>query len=424
MATVTPIPENEAERLRALYEYRILDTLPELKYDELTKIAAQICGCPFSTVTFVDKDRQWFKSIFGLKAQETPREGGFCAHAIIENDVFVVRDAHEDERFASHPYVLGAPKIRFYAGAPVSVGKNLKVGVICVSDTKPRILGTEQLESLQAFSRIISSYLDAQQKYTELSELLRQRHESEKFLVHASQMTALAEMSGGMAHEINNPLAIMLGLAYRLKDTLTSGHSVTASDIQTIDRIERAGLRISKIIKALRSFSRDSTTDPAKSISVRTIIDDAVELCRHRFARSGIELRIPSLTDDLKIECKPAELTQVLMNLLNNALDATICLDEKWVEIAVEPGETAVQISIMDSGLGIAEETRHKIFQPFFTTKEVGLGTGLGLSISQGIIQAHQGKLFVDPKSRHTRLICSVPYRFTASDKLRLNRSI
>ncbi len=155
-----PIPPNEIERLAVLTEAAILDTPAETGFDDLTKLAARICGVPIALVSLVDTRRQWFKSRVGLDAAETPREFAFCAHAILEEDVFVVPDAYDDERFFDNPLVRGAPNVRFYAGAPLTSDDGFNVGTLCVIDHEPRVLSAEQLETLRGLARQAAAQID------------------------------------------------------------------------------------------------------------------------------------------------------------------------------------------------------------------------------------------------------------------------
>ncbi len=155
-----PRPENEAERLRALRLYRILDTGSEKAFDDLARLAAAICGTPISLITLMDEQRQWFKSRIGLGLAEAPRDAAFCAYALLQNEVFVVEDASQDERFADNPLVASDPRIRFYAGAPLVIGEGLSLGTLCVLDRVPRQLTEPQLEALKVLRQTVVTQLE------------------------------------------------------------------------------------------------------------------------------------------------------------------------------------------------------------------------------------------------------------------------
>jgi len=167
-----PVPANDADRLRALRSYKILDTKPEERFDELTQLAALICGVPISLISLIDADRQWFKSRFGLDLQQTPRALAFCTHAIMQPGMFVVPDATQDERFAQNLLVTGDPYIRFYAGAPLATRDGHLLGTLCVMDRKPRTLTEAQIEALKIVGRLVIANIELRRDLQELKDEL------------------------------------------------------------------------------------------------------------------------------------------------------------------------------------------------------------------------------------------------------------
>ena len=163
------IPKNEHSRLETLRSLNILDTLPEEQFDRLTRMAKRMFGVPIALVSFVDENRQWFKSCVGLGANETSREISFCGHAILGNGVFVIPNAIEDQRFADNPLVLNDPNIRFYAGYPLSLNGH-KLGTLCIIDKMPRSFEKEDIETLRDLASTVERELAAVQLAT-LDEL-------------------------------------------------------------------------------------------------------------------------------------------------------------------------------------------------------------------------------------------------------------
>jgi GAF domain-containing protein len=167
-----PVPANEAERLRALRSYKILDTKPEERFDELTRLAALICGVPISLISLIDTDRQWFKSRFGLDVEETPRAQAFCTHAIMQPEMFVVPDATKDERFAHNPLVTGPLQVRFYAGAPLAARDGHVLGTLCVIDHEPHTLSETQKEALKLVGQLVIANFELRRDLQELKDAL------------------------------------------------------------------------------------------------------------------------------------------------------------------------------------------------------------------------------------------------------------
>lgn len=181
-----PVPANEVERLRALRSYKILDTKPEERFDELTQLAALICGVPISLISLIDADRQWFKSRFGLDVEETPRAQAFCTHAIMQPDMFVVPDATKDERFAHNPLVTGDLNIRFYAGAPLAARDGHVLGTLCVIDHVPHTLTDAQKEALKLVGRLVIANFELRRDLQELKNALAARDATEGSLTEST----------------------------------------------------------------------------------------------------------------------------------------------------------------------------------------------------------------------------------------------
>jgi PAS domain S-box-containing protein len=246
---------------------------------------------------------------------------------------------------------------------------------------------------------------------TERVESERAREAARVQLHHAYRMAALGEMAGGIAHEINNPAAIVIGKARQMNRVLDKDQF----DVQTVRdfaaAITSAAERITGIVNGLSTISRQADHDPKTLVSIASIIDGTVAVIASKFKQGGVRLTVKDFDRELKAPCRPPEISQVLLNLLSNAFDAVEALDDKWVEIAIDArtnGED-VAICVTDGGRGIPLEIAERIMTPFFTTKPFGKGTGLGLSVSHGIAVSHGGSLSVDQGCQNTRFVLRLP---------------
>lgn len=226
-------------------------------------------------------------------------------------------------------------------------------------------------------------------------------------IVNASRLSALGEMAGGIAHEINTPLGIILVLANYLEKHC-SGSDFDIEKIQDCSqRISKSVLKISKIVDSLLSVARGGEDEKATVLSADELVKEALELCRPRFIEKSVPL-IYNSDFDIQMIGKKVQFTQVLINLLKNALHAALEQADPWVKVEVVKAGDVVRIYIVDSGNGVAPEIVAKMFDPFFTTKEIGLGTGLGLSLSKQIMDSAGGRLGYELVSGHTAFFIEI----------------
>ena len=221
---------------------------------------------------------------------------------------------------------------------------------------------------------------------------------------HKERLVLLGEMAAGVAHEINNPLAVVVLQAKAVLKKISidkTNEDQLQEIVGRLDKIISMADRISKIVQSLKFLSRNSAEDKFQDEPISSIIRPALDLLADKFNFHDIVLNLNEY-EDVFINCKAVELTQVIFNIINNAIDAIRDLDQKWIKLEVINQESVVIIQITDSGNGIPKEIKEKVFNPFFTTKPVGKGTGLGLSISKKIIENHHGELLLDEQSPNT----------------------
>ena len=224
----------------------------------------------------------------------------------------------------------------------------------------------------------------------------------------SARMAALGQMAGGVAHEINSPLAIISLSMEIIKLNLEKNHSSDSDMAKHVSRIQSTVERISKIIRNLLLFSRDGGKEPFEKFCMNDLIERTLTLCQEKFLSAGIQL-IYNPQSQLWVLGREVQFSQVLLNLLNNAFDACVKEKSPWIRIELHDLGDVVESAVSNSGSLISESIHSKLFEPFFTTKEIGQGTGLGLSLSRGIVEEHGGQLQLDLHAAHTRFYFQIP---------------
>lgn len=396
----------EKERLECLRSYHIIDTSPEIEFDRITDLASKIAGTQIAVISFVEQDRQWFKSKVGIEAQGTAREIAFCHHTIQSDQLMIVSDATIDTRFKNNPLVKGEPHIRFYAGAPLISKKGYRLGTLCVFDSQKVELDENQQSALVNLANQVMSLMELRKYQEDVQHYQELLHKSAK-------LSVLGEMSASLAHEINNPLSVVMGHASELLDEMNQDPMVKPEYLESVVAILNGAQRISNITKGVKSYSLNSPMESMEANPLHKILFDAVNIFTKTKDQKGITFLCDFRSaENVFIHCHPSMLGQVILNLLNNAYEAIIDLEKKWVKMLVEVDQRAekINIQVSDSGKGIDKDLASKIMEPFFTTKSKQMGTGLGLSISKKIAKAHGGELYLNEGRPHTTFTLELPY--------------
>lgn len=231
----------------------------------------------------------------------------------------------------------------------------------------------------------------------------------QKILIEQSKLAHLGHFTSGIAHEVNNPLSIIVGKSGLLKSKIESDESSNKEKmLSDILSIQKNSDRIAKIMRSLNAFSRNSINDPFQNVSILKIMDDAFEITKDKFQTDKVDFKIivgKSLSYENFIEARQSEILQVLLNLLNNAYEALQTAEKKWIEMSIQTSDTHYEILITDSGPRIKPEIARRMMDPFFTTKPTAQGTGLGLSLALQIMRSHNGTLDFNPDNENTQFI-------------------
>lgn len=375
-----PLPEDEPERLAALARYRILDTPLEAEFDAITRLIARICDVPYAVINLIAEGRQWFKSELGFGVRETPLDTSFCAHAILQRELFVVPDTTCDPRFDCNPLVTGEPRLRFYAGALLKTGDGYPLGTLCVLDRQPRQLDALQREALGVLAQQVMQLLELRRELA-LREQLTARLDA---ALHAREQV-LAVVS----HDLRSPLSTVVITADRLSKIATA-----PIEQRTADRLRRAALSMRALVDDLLDFEAMDQGRLAMTFAVAPVgvlISDLRDAYDLDAAAKGLDFEVVGAVEGA-VWCDRVRLLQALGNLVGNALKATPPGGRVTIE-ASDDGETLCVV-VRDTGKGFDEAAAARLFEPYWRgDSPAERGAGLGLAITRRIVEAHQGTL-------------------------------
>jgi len=389
----------ENERLQLLRSYAILDTLPEKDYDNLAKLAAEICGTPISLVTLLDDNRQWFKSNYGLEMSQTPKEFAFCAHAIKDDTkILMVEDARKDIRFKGNPLVEDEPHIVFYAGVPLRGADGLPLGTLCVIDHQPKRLSENQIRALNILSNQVMNLLELRKKKMQL-EMANSVLESNNL--------ALERFANLVAHDLKSPLNNIISLARSFN--VLYGDKLTEEGLKLIGYIRNSADSLKNLIDGLLDYSKSVSFVKAKKspILLETFWKDIAQLFS-----SVADCAITFKSDLQYINANTIAVQQIIINLISNAIKYN---DKKQIEIelCIKAAGENYHITVMDNGMGISKKNQDEIFELFHTLSikdRFGkIGTGIGLATVARTVNNLGGKISIDSEiGKGTSFTCIV----------------
>jgi len=385
-----PIPDNDAERLAALYRLRVLDTMPERAFDDIASLAGRLLDVPGVLVSLIDRERQWCKARRGVDMSEAPRDTSLCAYVVADREPLVLTDARTDARFADNPLVGGERGIVFYAGVPLMGPDGLAVGTLCVIDHKPRELTADQVDALSRLARLTHDQLELR-----LQLLIRDENLRRQQALDAEKDDFIATVN----HELRTPLTAV-SAALQLIRRFANSEQVDRQ-APLLDTAQRSVGRLRAMIDDLLDIQKlgASATSmqigpyDAAALVTETVADN------HGFAATeGIAL----IGRDADAPCPAtgdaARLRQILDNLVSNAIKHAPAGSEVFVHLA--RADDALRIAVTDRGPGVPADWREQIFGRFtqapVPVRSHHKATGLGLPIARQIARLHGGDIEVD----------------------------
>ena len=383
-----PYTEKEKNRIAKLIELNILDTPEEDDFNDIVKLASQICEVPISLISLVDDTRQWFKAKVGLAASETPREWAFCAHAVDSNSFLQVEDATKDVRFFDNPLVVGSPDIRFYAGYPLKTSDNIALGTLCVIDTKPKELNQFQVNALETLANQVIKNIELRLSNKHLAQNLQTIAQQNVELDKANDTKR--KLISILSHDLRSPLSNLQNFIY-----LFENNALDANEQKEILNGVKSGVNSTiNMMENLLTWTMTQLRD--NSIHITQLKPcDIVKLqsksLKLNADRKGITI-INNIDENLFVNADAGMLEFIIRNLISNAIKFS---NNSNIEVKLTTDENYDIISIKDYGIGMNSDTKSKMFKWDTENTKLGTnnekGTGLGLLVVKDFIDKMNG---------------------------------
>jgi signal transduction histidine kinase len=381
----SPVHLPEIQRLSALDSYQIFDTEAEAEFDELASLASTICNVPIALITFIDSERQSFKSHHGTDMTENKRELSFCTHTIASSEeIMIVADARLDKRFADNPVVTGPAQIAFYAGVPLINEDGFALGTICIFDQQPHTITQVQISALKTLAKQVIDKLELRRK-------IRQLEKTNQDLLNSNVL--IQKFASMAAHDIKNPLSNILLSSQALK--IRHEKQQYEGCLKLIDLSISSTHGLLNLVNEMLEYSKSPSSLLANKqhFSLSSLIKKITGML---LIPKGIKITFSEEKQELYMSL--IALDQIILNLVNNAIRYND-KEEGFVDIRFKQDETYYNLEIEDNGIGIAEENLEKIFLPNITLGQTdrsnNKGTGIGLSIVKDLVSALNGSISV-----------------------------
>lgn len=380
------LPKNEKQRLKVVKEYKLLDTLPEEDFDNITNLVANICDVPISLITLLDADRNFLKSHYGIPFNESPRNISFCGHAILENNsIFIVEDATKDQRFYNNPLIKDH-NVKFYAGVPLINPEGFPLGTLCVYDVKPKQLTKQQQKAMIILAKQVVNLFELRLKNNQLTNayyLLDERHQS------------LKTFAGKVSHDLKSPLANITSLSQLFKDELKA--SYPEINLEYLDFIEESADTLRAYIDGILKHYKSEALlqDKKQTIDLSNIFNDVKQMLSLKDTQFKLKNN-PNLGDINK-----SAITQIILNLVDNAIKYNTN-NNPLVVLDYKENETHHHFSVSDNGNGIPESKKESLFDLFNTAHDAdkygNKGTGIGLYTVKTLVEKLGGEVSLTSK--------------------------